>query len=75
MAAVMAPGPQVDYEIDIRLDDETQELFGKEKITYANNSNDKLKYLWLQLDANLHAPNAESKTATPDQALEATPQD
>ena len=62
---------QVDYEIDIRLDDETQELFGKEKITYANNSNDKLKYLWLQLDANLHAPNAESKTATPDQALEA----
>ena len=61
---------QVDYEIDIRLDDQTQELFGKEKITYTNNSNDKLKYLWLQLDANLHAPDSEAKTATADQALE-----
>lgn len=60
---------QVDYEIDIRLNDETQELFGKEKITYANNSSDKLKYLWLQLDANLHSPNSEAKTATPDNAM------
>ena len=61
---------QVDYEIDIRLDDETQELFGKEKITYANNSSDKLKYLWLQLDANLHHPHSEAKSATADQAMD-----
>ena len=60
---------QVDYEIDIRLNDETQELDGKEKITYTNNSSDKLKYLWLQLDANLHHPHAESKTASPSQAI------
>ena len=61
---------QVDYEIDIRLNDETQELSGKEKVTYANNSSDKLKYLWLQLDANLHHPHSEAKTANPDQAKE-----
>ena len=61
---------QVDYEIDIRLNDETQELDGKEKITYTNNSSDKLKYLWLQLDANLHHPHAESKTASPSQAIQ-----
>ena len=60
---------QVDYEIDIRLNDETQELDGKEKITYTNNSSDKLKYLWLQLDANVHHPHAESKTSSPDQAI------
>ena len=61
---------QVDYEIDIRLDDKNQELSGKEKITYANNSSDKLNYLWLQLDANLHHPHSEAKTATADQALD-----
>ena len=61
---------QVDYEIDIRLNDETQELFGKEKITYANNSSDKLKYLWLQLDANLHHPQSDSKIATSDDVIE-----
>ncbi|MCP4479224.1 MAG: M1 family metallopeptidase, partial [Planctomycetaceae bacterium] len=42
-AASGAPGSdywqqKVDYEIDIRLNDETQELFGKEVITYTNNS-------------------------------------
>ena len=61
---------QVDYEIDIRLNDETQELFGKEKITYTNNSSDKLKYLWLQLDANLHHPHSEAKSATDDKAID-----
>ena len=52
-AASGAPGSdywqqKVDYEIDIRLNDETQELFGKEVITYTNNSKDRLSYLWLQ---------------------------
>jgi hypothetical protein len=64
-AASGAPGAgywqqKVDYDIDIRLNDETQELFGSEKITYANNSNDHLSYLWLQLDANIHRPDSDA---------------
>ncbi len=64
-AASGAPGSgywqqKVDYEIDIRLDDKTQELFGKEAITYTNNSQDKLSYVWLQLDANIHRPDSDA---------------
>ncbi len=70
-----APGHQywqqkVDYEIDIRLDDEQQHLYGKEKISYTNNSKDKLKYLWLQLDANIHAPDSDAKLTATDGDLD-----
>jgi len=43
---------QVDYKINIQLDDKTQTLKGSEKISYTNNSPDTLKYLWIQLDQN-----------------------
>jgi hypothetical protein len=64
-AASGAPGSgywqqKVDYDIDIRLDDEKQELFGKEVITYTNNSQDKLSYVWLQLDANIHRADSDA---------------
>ena len=36
---------QVDYDIDVRIDDDTQKLFGSERITYQNNSPDSLSYL------------------------------
>ncbi len=51
---------KVDYEIDVRIDDETQELFGSEVISYMNNSPDTLRYVWLQLDANIHRPNSDA---------------
>jgi hypothetical protein len=59
-----APGPaywqqKVDYEIDVRLDDTKQHIYGSEKIKYKNNSKDPLRYLWLQLDGNIHRQNAE----------------
>ncbi|MDO9039466.1 MAG: M1 family peptidase, partial [Lutibacter sp.] len=41
---------QVDYKIDIILDEEQNRLYGEETITYHNNSKDNLEYLWLQLD-------------------------
>ena len=44
---------QVDYVMDIRLNDATQRIDGKETITYINNSPDELRYLWLQLDQNM----------------------
>lgn len=53
-----APGHQywqqkADYDIDIELNDQTQQINGTETITYFNNSPDPLTYLWLQLDQNL----------------------
>ena len=51
---------QVDYVMNITIDDKTQKLFGDEVITYHNNSKDQLEYLWVQLDQNMRA--ADSKT-------------
>lgn len=60
-----APGPeyyqqQANYNIDVRLDDGTQRIYGEEEITYVNNSPDKLTYLWLQLDQNVREQNSLS---------------
>lgn len=51
---------KADYKIKARLDEENKLLYGDEIITYTNNSPDVLNYLWLQLDENQHAPDAES---------------
>ncbi|MFO7672911.1 MAG: M1 family metallopeptidase [Lutibacter sp.] len=51
---------QVDYKMDIILDEEKNRIYGEEIITYHNNSKDNLEYLWLQLDQNVRA--ADSKT-------------
>ncbi len=60
-----APGKKytqqkVDYVMDIVLDDDNQKITGSETITYHNNSEDELPYLWVQLDQNMRA--ADSKT-------------
>tara|TARA_R110001583_G_scaffold412_2_gene3791 strand:+ start:33197 stop:35440 length:2244 start_codon:yes stop_codon:yes gene_type:complete len=51
---------QVDYKMNIILDDENQKLFGEETITYHNNSKDNLAYLWVQLDQNMRAPDSKT---------------
>lgn len=51
---------QANYIIDVELDDEKQQLRGREQITYTNNSPDSLRYLWLQLDANLFRPDSDA---------------
>lgn len=61
-----APGPayyqqQADYTMQIEIDDENQKLYGKQTITYHNNSPESLEYLWLQLDQNRFAPESPSK--------------
>lgn len=43
---------QVDYKMNIRIEDATQKLYGEEWITYHNLSPDGLTYLWVQLDQN-----------------------
>ncbi len=52
------PGPkywqqQVDYRIKAALDTVTHTVTGSERVTYHNNSPDRLEYLWFQLDQNI----------------------
>ncbi|MFD0762669.1 M1 family metallopeptidase, partial [Lutibacter aestuarii] len=51
---------QVDYKMDIILDDENQRIYGEEIITYHNNSKDALEYLWIQLDQNMRASDSQT---------------
>jgi hypothetical protein len=51
---------QVDYNMQLRLDDNTQRIDGSETITYTNNSPDELRYLWVQLDQNVRAKDSDS---------------
>ena len=60
-----APGPKywqqrADYVIDVEIDDENQRLIGREQITYRNQSPHQLKYIWLQLDANIFSPDSDA---------------
>ena len=60
-----SPGPAYwqqacDYDINCSLNTEEQRLDGQEKITYHNQSPNTLRYLWLQLDENQHAADADN---------------
>ena len=54
---------KVDYVMDIVLDEKTNRIYGNEIITYHNNSNDYLEYLWVQLDQNMRAPDSKTPLA------------
>ena len=63
--AAGAPGheywqQQADYEMDIRLDDKEQKIYGTSTIDYHNNSPDPLDYLWIQLDQNVRALDSDT---------------
>jgi len=58
--AAGSPGPdywqqQVNYRIEARLDTNEHKVFGSEHITYINNSPDRLRYVWVQLDQNVRS--------------------
>lgn len=65
-----APGHEyyqqtADYIIDVELDEINNIIYGKETITYTNNSPDILNYIWVQLDQNIRAKNSHGQlTAT-----------
>jgi hypothetical protein len=61
---------QVDYNIDIKLDDKNQRLTGYETIKYKNNSPDTLRYIWLQLDQNKLKRNSDAKLSNSTPSLE-----
>ena len=76
-----APGHQytqqkVDYVMDIRLEEQTNKIYGDEKITYHNNSKDNLEYLWVQLDQNMRADDSKTPLSkSGGAAIFSTPQD
>jgi len=43
---------QVDYKIDVTLDEKARRISAKQSVTYTNNSPYRLKYLWVQLEQN-----------------------
>jgi hypothetical protein len=64
-SATGEPGPaywqqRVDYVIDVQLDESQRSLTGREQVTYHNNSPGGLRYLWLQLDANIFSPDSDA---------------
>ena len=54
---------QVDYTIEVALNENDRRLQGKEIITYHNNSPYTLKYLWLQLEQNRFKPDSTAELA------------
>jgi len=59
---------QVDYVMDIVLEEQTNKLTGTETITYHNNSDDTLEYLWVQLDQNKRSINSKTEVISSDKA-------
>jgi len=65
------PGPlywqqRADYTIHATLDTATKGVTGSETIHYTNNSPDTLRYVWIQLDQNIDAPdNPYARLAPP----------
>lgn len=64
-SAAGEPGPdywqqKIDYNIDVTLNDVDQSIQGSETIRYHNQSPHTLRYLWLQLDANIFKPDSSA---------------
>ncbi|MBT0587901.1 M1 family aminopeptidase [Alteromonas oceanisediminis] len=55
---------QVDYQINVTLDEEKRRLDAQQNIVYQNNSPDTLKYLWVQLDQNKFRDDSMSALTT-----------
>ncbi len=65
------PGPdywqqQVDYEIEATLDEAARRISASARVTYTNNSPDRLTFLWLQLEQNLFRAGSEGNLARAD---------
>ncbi len=52
---------QVDYKIDITLDEQKRRLSGTQTVTYTNNSPYRLKYLWVQLEQDRFKPDSAAE--------------
>ena len=55
---------QVDYRIEVILDEQKRRISGSETITYHNNSPYRMKYLWLQLEQNRFKSDSMAEKST-----------
>lgn len=56
---------KADYNLNVSLNAEKNELTGTSEITYTNNSLDQLDFLWLQLDQNLFKKDSRGSALIP----------
>ncbi|TDX82757.1 M1 family metallopeptidase [Epilithonimonas xixisoli] len=54
-----------DYQLNVSLDENKNEITGTAEIIYTNNSPDLLSFLWLQLDQNLFAKDSRGNALIP----------
>jgi hypothetical protein len=64
-SAAGEPGPDywqqhVDYTIDVKLDESENSISGSETICYRNQSPHAIRYLWVQVDPNIFAPQSDA---------------
>ena len=69
-AATGEPGPKywqnrADYQLNAKLNDETNEITGTEIVTYTNNSPLKMGFVWMQLDQNLFKLDSRGSLIVP----------
>ncbi|MEN9381390.1 MAG: hypothetical protein RI940_271, partial [Bacteroidota bacterium] len=69
-AATGEPGPgywqnRADYTIDVKLNEQTNEISGTELLTYTNNSPLKMNFIWMQLDQNLFKLDSRGSLIVP----------
>lgn len=55
---------QVDYKINVTLDESRRRLQATQQVRYRNNSPDTLRYLWLQLDQNKFKADSMAELST-----------
>ena len=73
-SAAGEPGPdywqqKIDYNIDVTLNDADQSVHGSETIRYHNLSPHTLRYVWVQLDANIFAPDSVASRTSASRAI------
>ncbi|HMP77916.1 MAG TPA: M1 family metallopeptidase [Pirellulaceae bacterium] len=56
---------QVDYRMEVELDEERESVTAKAIVTYTNNSPDELTFLWIALEQNLFRNNSQGTMFTP----------
>ena len=69
-AATGEPGPsywqnRADYTIDVKLNEQTNEISGSQLLTYTNNSPLKMNFIWMQLDQNLFKLDSRGSMIVP----------
>jgi hypothetical protein len=56
---------RADYKLTAKLNEKTNEIVGTDIVTYTNNSNDKMSFVWMHLDQNLFKTDSRGSSLVP----------